>query len=140
MATERVDLPIAGMTCASCATRVEKNLNNLDGVEATVNYATERASVEYDVGAVEPERLLDAVEAAGYTATLTAAEGIPESEPGEDDETADRRQGHRFNRGEAQGRLPQGLHRHADDGGDVTIHGIEALEHDQLRPLGLDPL
>ncbi len=88
MATERVDLPITGMTCASCATRVEKNLNHLDGVEATVNYATERASVEYDAGAVEPERLLDAVEAAGYTATLPGGQGIPESEAGEDDETA----------------------------------------------------
>ena len=86
MATERVDLPITGMTCASCATRVEKNLNHLDGVDATVNYATERASVEYDAGAVEPERLLEAVEAAGYTATLPGHQDIPESDPGEDEE------------------------------------------------------
>ena len=45
---EHVDLPIAGMTCASCATRVERRLNDLDGVRATVNYATEKAAVEFD--------------------------------------------------------------------------------------------
>ena len=44
---ERVVLPIQGMTCASCATRVEGRLNDLEGVEATVNYATERATVDY---------------------------------------------------------------------------------------------
>jgi P-type Cu+ transporter len=88
MATERLELPITGMTCASCATRVAKNLNGLDGVEATVNYATERASVEYDAAEVEPESLLAAVESAGYTATLPTAEDIDEREPGEADETA----------------------------------------------------
>jgi P-type Cu+ transporter len=88
MATERVDLPITGMTCASCATRVEKNLNDLDGVDATVNFATERASVEYDAESVQPERLLQAVEAAGYTATLPAVTDTGESDPGENDETA----------------------------------------------------
>ena len=71
---ERVDLPIAGMTCASCANRIEKRLNDVDGVTATVNYATERAAVEYDPAAVAPEQLLGAVEAAGYTAVLPATE------------------------------------------------------------------
>ena len=50
--TSRLDLPVQGMTCASCASRIERNLNKLDGVEATVNFATERASVSYDPDAV----------------------------------------------------------------------------------------
>ena len=45
---EHIDLPITGMTCASCANRIERRLNKLDGVTATVNYATEKASVEFD--------------------------------------------------------------------------------------------
>jgi len=65
-----LELPISGMTCASCANRVERKLNKLDGVTASVNYATEKARVEYDAGAVQPAQLLGAVEAAGYTATL----------------------------------------------------------------------
>ena len=44
--TEHVDLPIVGMTCASCANRIERRLNKLDGVSATVNFATEKAAVE----------------------------------------------------------------------------------------------
>ncbi|MBX5440110.1 MAG: heavy metal translocating P-type ATPase [Solirubrobacteraceae bacterium] len=70
--TEHVELPITGMTCASCAARIERRLNRLDGVSATVNYATERASVDYDPDAARPEDLLDAVAAAGYRATLPA--------------------------------------------------------------------
>ena len=70
---ERVDLPIEGMTCASCANRIERRLNEVDGVSATVNYATERATVEYDPASVEPEQLLGAVEAAGYSAQLPSA-------------------------------------------------------------------
>jgi Cu+-exporting ATPase len=66
----QVELPITGMTCASCANRIERTLNALDGVEAAVNYATEKATVSYDVGAVAPEQLLEAVEAAGYQAVL----------------------------------------------------------------------
>ena len=45
MSVQRLELPIEGMTCASCAVRVEKKLNKLEGVSAAVNYATERASV-----------------------------------------------------------------------------------------------
>ena len=71
--TERVELPITGMTCASCANRIERKLNKLDGVTATVNYATEKARVDFDPGAVAPERLLEAVRAAGYEATLPAS-------------------------------------------------------------------
>ena len=47
-ASERLELPIEGMTCASCAARIERKLNKLDGVTASVNYATEKAAVEYD--------------------------------------------------------------------------------------------
>ncbi len=49
----QVELPITGMTCASCANRIERKLNKLDGVNATVNYATEKATVEYDATSVE---------------------------------------------------------------------------------------
>ena len=45
---EHVELPITGMTCASCANRIERKLNKLEGVSATVNYATEKATVDYD--------------------------------------------------------------------------------------------
>ena len=76
----QIELPIEGMTCASCAMRVEKKLNKLDGVEASVNYATQRASVSYDAG-IETDALLDAVEAAGYHATLPpTADASPEND------------------------------------------------------------
>jgi len=71
--TGRIELPITGMTCASCAARIEKRLNRLDGVQAAVNYATERASVTFDPGRATPDDLLAAVERAGYGATLPAA-------------------------------------------------------------------
>ncbi|OZC42557.1 copper-translocating P-type ATPase [Rhodococcus sp. WWJCD1] len=67
----RVELDIGGMTCASCANRIEKKLNKLDGVTATVNYATEKARVDY-VGDVSTEDLVATVEQAGYTATVPA--------------------------------------------------------------------
>src|SRR5262245_37867741 len=66
----RLELPIEGMTCASCAVRVEKKLNKLDGVSATVNFATERATVAFDPALAEPDDLVGAVEAAGYRAAL----------------------------------------------------------------------
>ena len=70
--TSKIDLTIGGMTCASCANRVERKLNKLDGVVATVNYATEKAHVSYpeelDTAAIVAE-----VEAAGYTAALPVA-------------------------------------------------------------------
>ena len=70
-----LELPVSGMTCASCAARVERTLNGLDGVTATVNYATERATVDFDDEAVGPEQLVDAVESAGYGATLPGTPG-----------------------------------------------------------------
>ena len=65
-----VDLEVEGMTCASCAARIEKKLNRLDGVEATVNYATDKARVRYDPGKVAPEQLVEVVTGLGYGATL----------------------------------------------------------------------
>ncbi|MBA3522974.1 MAG: copper-translocating P-type ATPase [Geodermatophilaceae bacterium] len=65
----QLELAITGMTCASCANRIERKLNKLEGVTATVNYATEKARVSF-ADTVEPAQLLAAVEQAGYTATL----------------------------------------------------------------------
>ena len=78
----RLELPVAGMTCASCAARVERSLNRLDGVDATVNYATERATVTYDPHAVSEQRLAAAVEAAGYHALLPAHPEPPAGDGG----------------------------------------------------------
>jgi len=64
-----VELSIGGMTCASCAARIEKKLNRMDGVTASVNYATEKAKVSY-APSVTPEDLVATVRATGYTATL----------------------------------------------------------------------
>ena len=79
---DSVDLAITGMTCASCAMRIEKKLNTLEGVSATVNYATEKARVSYPAGMATAE-LLAAVDKAGYTARLpepdrpAASDGAP---------------------------------------------------------------
>ena len=80
-----VELTIGGMTCASCANRVERKLNKLDGVAATVNYATEKARVHAPAG-VDPATLIAQVEAAGYTATLPRP---PVTEVVADDEDGD---------------------------------------------------
>jgi P-type Cu+ transporter len=85
----RVELPVEGMTCSSCAGRIEKSLNELEGVEATVNFATERASVEFDSEQVAPGELLGAVEKVGYAATLPSEDGG--KEPEEVDPTVDLR-------------------------------------------------
>ncbi|MFE1463769.1 heavy metal translocating P-type ATPase [Streptomyces nigra] len=65
--TSDVELVIGGMTCASCAARVEKKLNRMEGVTATVNYATEKARVSFAAG-VSVQDLISTVEATGYTA------------------------------------------------------------------------
>ena len=83
-----VELLIGGMTCASCANRIEKKLNKLDGVSATVNYATEKATVEYDADAVAPEQLVGAVEAAGYSAAMPTASTADEPAPAESEAPA----------------------------------------------------
>jgi Cu+-exporting ATPase len=71
VAPERIRFDIDGMTCASCATRVEKKLSRVAGVEdSSVNYATEEATVVYDPAQVEVDDLIEAVSAAGYSARL----------------------------------------------------------------------
>jgi Cu+-exporting ATPase len=81
-----VELEIGGMTCASCAARIEKKLNRMDGVTATVNYATEKAKVSYvsyeDGGAVAVGDLNSTVEATGYTAALPAPPATVEETAG----------------------------------------------------------
>src|SRR5699024_1122036 len=70
----QVDLGVTGMTCTSCSSRVERKLNKLDGVEATVNFATESASVRYDPAKVDPDNLIETVKATGYGAfTMSGA-------------------------------------------------------------------
>lgn len=64
-----IELSIGGMTCASCAARIEKKLNRMDGVSASVNYATEKATVRY-ADDVTPDDLIATVEKTGYTAKL----------------------------------------------------------------------
>ncbi len=89
-AADNIELTIAGMTCASCAARIEKKLNQLDGVAATVNYATEQATVTAPSG-YDAQALVAEVEKAGYRATLSrqperaAPEFGPDSEPATDD-------------------------------------------------------
>ncbi|MFY1696667.1 MULTISPECIES: heavy metal translocating P-type ATPase [unclassified Solwaraspora] len=65
-----VELTIGGMTCASCAARIEKKLNRMTGVTATVNYATEKATVTIDDPAVTADALIATIESTGYTAQL----------------------------------------------------------------------
>ncbi|WP_131737813.1 heavy metal translocating P-type ATPase [Actinomadura roseirufa] len=81
----RIELLIGGMTCASCAARVEKRLNKIEGVTATVNYATEKAKVEFPSG-VSTADLIATVEKAGYTAEPPPP---PRPEPSAGDEAAD---------------------------------------------------
>ncbi|WP_020673730.1 heavy metal translocating P-type ATPase [Amycolatopsis nigrescens] len=78
-AVEQIELAVGGMTCAACAARVERKLNKLDGVQATVNYATERATVRHPAG-LDPAELTEAVVRAGYTAEVHR----PEPEPRDD--------------------------------------------------------
>ncbi|MEU3726782.1 heavy metal translocating P-type ATPase [Streptomyces sp. NPDC031705] len=86
----QVELAIGGMTCASCAARIEKKLNRMDGVEATVNYATEKAKVTFDAD-VSVADLIATVEATGYTAQEpapartggTPGDGTEQQEPDE---------------------------------------------------------
>ncbi|WOF23376.1 heavy metal translocating P-type ATPase [Microbacterium betulae] len=73
------ELEIGGMTCASCANRIEKRLNRLEGVEATVNYATEKARVLADER-LDPQLLIAEVERTGYTAALPAANDESEAD------------------------------------------------------------
>ncbi len=72
MATQELDLRLHGMTCAACAARIEKVLNRADGVQASVNLATELAHVTFDAGKTPAERLIEIVRQAGYDAEVQA--------------------------------------------------------------------
>ncbi|GDY32646.1 heavy metal translocating P-type ATPase [Gandjariella thermophila] len=90
--SQRIELTIGGMTCASCAARVERKLNKLPGVRATVNYATRKALVEHQT-AVSVADLVATVEAAGYTAEVPrSAEPAGLASPSETDPVAELRQ------------------------------------------------
>lgn len=81
MATDTIELSIDGMTCASCANRIERKLNKIDGVTATVNFATEKARVQYSAD-VTPEALVATVEDAGYQAHLPTEQAtVVEEDP-----------------------------------------------------------
>lgn len=68
-----VDLAITGMTCASCSARIERNLGKIDGVDAVVNLATEKASVSHP-DSVSVEDLIQTVESSGYGASVIEPE------------------------------------------------------------------
>jgi len=76
----RIELEIGGMTCASCAARIEKRLNRMDGVEASVNYATEKAVVSAPAG-IDPQALIDEVVKTGYTAVVPAPPAAAADDP-----------------------------------------------------------
>ncbi|MFD0557982.1 Cu+-exporting ATPase [Stackebrandtia endophytica] len=82
--TNIIELDIGGMTCASCANRIEKKLNRMDGVTATVNYATEKATATVD-GSITVADLISTVEKTGYSAAppKVAKDDEPETEDGE---------------------------------------------------------
>ena len=83
---EHVDLELTGMTCAACANRIEKKLNKLEGVTASVNYATEKASVDFDLSSVSADELVAAVESIGYGAVLPKADepAVPTVDPADE--------------------------------------------------------
>src|SRR6266508_5305872 len=85
----QVELSIGGMTCASCAARIERRLNKLDGISATVNFATEKARVAYPDG-MSPDELVAVVEKVGYTATVPPPPAPPAPAPGTAPETVGR--------------------------------------------------
>ena len=80
-APQTVTLDVPGMTCAACASRIEKKLNRLDGVTASVNYATERATVAFEPAVADTEALIAAVQSIGYDAALPSTIDDPEHDP-----------------------------------------------------------
>ena len=88
-ALHHIDLGVTGMTCTSCSSRVERKLNKVDGVEATVNFATEEASVSYDPTTTSVEDLIKVVENAGYGAFSMSEDDEPESADDEGESARD---------------------------------------------------
>lgn len=72
MPLQTLELGIEGMTCAACATRIEKVLNRLPGVEASVNLASERARVRYQPGVTDQSQLLESIQRAGFTGRVAS--------------------------------------------------------------------
>jgi Cu+-exporting ATPase len=122
-----LDLAIEGMTCASCAVRIEKKLNKLEGVNATVNFATETASVDFDPEASGPDALLGAVTSAGYRATLPA-------EPRPDRSRADDLSADRLRADRLRPDHPGDDHLLADHPGRDDL-GVESRRRSALRDL-----
>ena len=87
LSLQTIDLAVIGMTCSSCANRIERKLNKMDGVTASVNYATEVAHVDFPLG-ISVEDLLRTVDEAGYEAIPPAPPPVPGSPGGEDPRTA----------------------------------------------------
>ena len=85
---QEIELAIGGMTCASCANRVERKLNKLDGVTATVNYATEKARVHAPAG-ISTDELVTTVASAGYSATLPPTDQAGDRAEDDDDRADD---------------------------------------------------
>ena len=83
--TTDVELQISGMTCASCANRIERKLNKLEGVTATVNYSTEKAKVTFPDG-VSTDELVSTVQQAGYDAALPRSDRAGDEPAGADDD------------------------------------------------------
>ncbi|MHC9548529.1 heavy metal translocating P-type ATPase [Corynebacterium diphtheriae] len=80
-AAVEIDFGVTGMTCTSCSARVERKLNKVAGVKATVNYATETASVRYDPASTTPAQLIDVIRGAGYDAFEVAEAEPATAEP-----------------------------------------------------------
>lgn len=83
MTLAHIDLGVTGMTCTSCSARVERKLNKVDGVSATVNFATETASIDFDPDQADEASLIQVVEKTGYGAfplASQATEQVPEPE------------------------------------------------------------
>lgn len=85
LTTQRVELAIGGMTCASCAARIERRLNKLDGVTAAVNFATEQAQVEF-APSLSTDDLIRVIADTGYTAVVPKAPAVQEDSPTESDD------------------------------------------------------
>jgi Cu+-exporting ATPase len=79
---QQISFEVPDMSCASCVAKVEKKLNSIDGAEATVNFATKKAAVEFDPELCGPEQFAEAVDSAGYTAVIPAAAGSDGSPTG----------------------------------------------------------
>ena len=90
--SERIDLPVTGMTCAACAARIERSLAKAEGVaEASVNLATERAMVRFDPAVTGVDKIVETIRSAGYDAIIPAAEPATLGEQ-EDAQTIARRE------------------------------------------------